>query len=333
MTHKIPTHIITGFLGVGKTTALNYLLTQKPESETWAIIVNEFGKVGIDQVAFPEADGVQIKEIAGGCVCCALGPALTINLATLIRRVKPNRLIIEPTGLGHPTGLIDIIQGISFADVLSLQSIICLLDPRTLENPDYLQHPTFSDQLNLADIVVINKTDLADEAQKTAAAKLVGAMFPPKRHIITTHQGQIPFALLDTPHDLSRQAQFPSAHQHTQTTQTPPQPLVITQPGQPVRLTGNSSDAYSCGWIFHADDLFDEARLTTLLSSLTQIWRMKGVFNLGPERLFYNRVETETNTYPIAWRRDSRLEIISKTAQDWTTFENQLKQCLKEKNT
>ena len=327
MTAKIPTHIITGFLGVGKTTALNHLLTQKPADETWAIIVNEFGKVGVDQVAFPSNEGVQIKEIAGGCVCCALGPALTINLATLIRRVKPHRLIIEPTGLGHPTGLIDIIQGVSFAEVLSLQSVICLLDPRSLDNPDYLQHPTFADQLNLADIIVINKTDLASPAQVKTAQERTQAMFPPKQQVISTVKGEIPFAVLAADHDSRLQAEYPDTHQH-QSSPAAPQPLLITQPGHPVRLTGHSEDAHSCGWVFHADDVFDYARLSACLNSITDIWRMKGVFNLGPERLFYNRVDTETHSYPIAWRRDSRLEIIARTAHDWTEIENRLKSCL-----
>ena len=70
----IPTNIITGFLGVGKTTLIKQLLKTKPEGETWAILVNEFGEVGIDAGLLEvNNSGVQIREVAGGCMCCAAG--------------------------------------------------------------------------------------------------------------------------------------------------------------------------------------------------------------------------------------------------------------------
>ncbi len=100
---QIPVNIITGFLGVGKTTAIQYLLQNKPDTERWAVLVNEFGEIGIDAGLMSNEEksgGVFMKEVPGGCMCCTAGLPMQIALNQLIRQAKPDRLIIEPTGLG-----------------------------------------------------------------------------------------------------------------------------------------------------------------------------------------------------------------------------------------
>ncbi|WP_304438858.1 GTP-binding protein, partial [Oleiphilus sp. HI0086] len=99
----VPTNIITGFLGVGKTSAILNLLKQKPDNERWAVLVNEFGEIGVDGSLFQgqssQEQGVFIKEVPGGCMCCASGLPMQIALNQLLSRAKPDRLLIEPTGL------------------------------------------------------------------------------------------------------------------------------------------------------------------------------------------------------------------------------------------
>ena len=94
-------NLITGFLGSGKTTTLLHLLAHKPANEKWAILVNEFGEVGIDGALLANR-GAALKEIPGGCMCCVNGLPLQVGLNMLLKQTKPDRLIIEPTGLGHP---------------------------------------------------------------------------------------------------------------------------------------------------------------------------------------------------------------------------------------
>lgn len=332
ITPLIPTHIVTGFLGTGKTTAINNLISQKPSHEKWAIIINEFGQIGVDQTAMPTQDDIQIKEIAGGCVCCALGPALTINLAMLIRRAKPDRIIIEPTGLGHPSGLIDIIQGESFNTVLSLQSVICLLDPRSVDDSKTMRHETFIDQLNLADYVILNKTDLATTEQIDEATLLTEQMFPPKQAVLKTTHGNIPFSLFNVAHKTHFSAMFPDSHVAAQVSsllkQTPRTSLMMATPAHPVMKTGFSNDAHSGGWVFHHDDIFDYDSLYALLISIKNVWRLKGVFRIGEARVLFNAVNGELSISPIAWRRDSRLEVISEAPLDWHSIEDRLLQTL-----
>ena len=104
-TPAVPTNIITGFLGVGKTSAILYLLSQKPAHERWAVLVNEFGEIGVDgsllNGQYSKEQGIFIREVPGGCMCCASGLPMQIALNQLLSKAKPDRLLIEPTGLGH----------------------------------------------------------------------------------------------------------------------------------------------------------------------------------------------------------------------------------------
>ena len=95
----IPVHIISGFLGAGKTTLLKHLLQQKPEQEIWAVLMNEFGQIGVDQQLLPQDSGYAVKELLGGCLCCSSQLPMQIALSRLLSEVKPDRLFIEPTGL------------------------------------------------------------------------------------------------------------------------------------------------------------------------------------------------------------------------------------------
>ncbi|RLS77224.1 MAG: cobalamin biosynthesis protein CobW, partial [Planctomycetota bacterium] len=107
----IPTNIITGFLGTGKTTAILELLKCRPAGERWSVFVNEYGMVSIDDVLMEsKSQDVQIQELAGGCFCCTTSAMMDTVLMQFIRRTKPDRLLIEPSGAGHPARVIDALR-------------------------------------------------------------------------------------------------------------------------------------------------------------------------------------------------------------------------------
>jgi len=332
--HSVPTNLITGFLGSGKTTAINRLLRQKPEHERWAVLVNEFGQVGIDGSLIQQQEDIAVKELAGGCLCCALGPSLPITLATLLRQFRPDRLLIEPTGLGHPAQVIDTLQSEHFRSVLELRSIICLLDPGVLHQPEVLRQPAFLDQLNLADLIVLNRVDLATEDDIEEALNLSASLFPPKAAIYTTTQGQLEVEWLDLEHLSRRQARYPQAHAANTPHHHPLSPVAAPprqpKPGQPLLQTGQQDGYYSCGWIFVLEDCFDWHRIRAYLDSLNGIVRLKAVLRIGHAWVSYNRNgDQPAEIQPSAWRRDSRLEILARQPLDSAQIEQALSDCLK----
>ncbi|MEL7400821.1 MAG: GTP-binding protein, partial [Pseudomonadota bacterium] len=124
----VPTNIITGFLGVGKTSAILHLLESKPADERWAVLVNEFGEIGVDGSLFQgqhsEEQQIYVREVPGGCMCCAAGLPMQIALNQLLSRAKPDRLLIEPTGLGHPVEVLDILTADYYRETLSVQKTL-----------------------------------------------------------------------------------------------------------------------------------------------------------------------------------------------------------------
>ena len=103
MLSQIPTHLIAGPLGAGKTTLIRHLLAQKPAGERWAVLINEFGQIGLDAALLEQGDdGIAMAEVAGGCLCCVNGAPFQVGLGRLLRKARPDRLLIEPSGLGHP---------------------------------------------------------------------------------------------------------------------------------------------------------------------------------------------------------------------------------------
>jgi G3E family GTPase len=101
----VPTLLVAGYLGVGKTTLIAGWLARRPTGQRWAVLVNEFGAIGIDRALL--GGGAEVFEVAGGCACCASAVAFRTTLVRLLRRGPWDRLLIETSGLGHPAKLVD----------------------------------------------------------------------------------------------------------------------------------------------------------------------------------------------------------------------------------
>ncbi|MCO7229599.1 GTP-binding protein [Halomonas sp. CnH100-B] len=315
---RVPVHIVTGFLGSGKTTLIHSLIEQKPVDEKWAILVNEFGQIGIDQAMFDTRDDVVVKGLPGGCLCCQLAFVLQAALVNLLARSKPDRVIIEPSGLGHPAGLLDLLRGEAFQDVVAVQDIIATLDPRRLDEARVREHDTFQDQLHMADAIAITMGDQASTAQHQRAQQFVGALWPTPKWVHTVDQGGLPVALLLGSGQARQQDQpaMPEAHRALAAAPSlegtffdfPP------PPGEPEQHTASALGYTSTGLRWHPTERFDLDHLAHCVGELPATARVKGVFHTtdGWKRL--NRADGALSVTSSAWRQDSRLEIITPDA-------------------
>lgn len=326
---SVPTNLITGFLGVGKSTAIRNLLARSPANERWAVLVNEFGEVAVDNAALAGGrDDATIRELPGGCMCCTLGAPLKVTLTRLLRDVRPDRLLIEPTGLGHPARVLDTLRSGDLGSALEVRATVCLIDPRQLADERITSREVFQDQVELAEVLVANKIDLCDRMALDRFRQWSAGLFPPKARIEEVEQGDIDPAVLDIAADPERVPLFPHAHDHAHDHEHT-EPLAAPRPGEPVRRANTSADADACGWVFHPDDRFDEQALIALLRELP-VDRLKGVFHCG-RWIHVDRVGDDLTTRTSAWRADSRVECIAGhgAAPAWPALEQRLRDCLR----
>ncbi len=337
---RIPVNLITGFLGVGKTTALMKLLANKLANEYWAVVVNEFGEVGIDGATLSTAgEGLQVAEVPGGCVCCTTSPMLRTALNRLVKDRRPDRLLIEPSGLGHPAGIVDLLRDPFMAKVFEVRAVITLLDPRHLEDSRYTSHETWRDQIQLADVLLLNKCDLADVAQIERANAMSAALFPPKLAVLTAVNGDFDPALLDLELHPERWPEQGAKHAHSANVPlTPRRKTKNDFPAEPqvwpVRKQQSSLGSHSCGWILPPETQFYSAALADFFESLNQpeklglagLSRAKAVTHTERDWYRFDWVDGMPGVMPTAWRRDSRLELIVETpsAPDWSHAEAQI---------
>jgi G3E family GTPase len=327
---NIPTNLFTGLLGVGKTTSILDLIAHKPGADRWAVLVNEFGDVPIDQAAFGGTDDtIAIKEVAGGCLCCTAGVPLQVALTLLLRQAKPDRLLVEMSGMGHPGYVLRSIRDGRFEGVLDLKATFCLVDPRDFEEPEIRDTQTFQDQSHLADVLVVTKTDLCEPGLATECVKWAEHLFPPKRMVVQAERGHLDPAWLDIE---SRADQVPLFHpghdeardHHVHETDRP----VAIAIGRPHRAENHGFDHRACGWIFDLEETFDEDLLLECLADDDDVIRIKGVFRIGGDWILLNRAGTEIETRRTAYCRDSRVEVITRSAQpNWDRLEQRLLAC------
>lgn len=319
--HNIALNIITGFLGAGKTTALQHLLAHKPDTEVWAIVVNEFGKTGLDGKLLQNR-GVPVKEIPGGCLCCVTAQPFTVGLNQLIKQYRPQRILIEPSGLGHPQQLLSQLSGEFYRDVFDIRAVITLLDARQLHDPRYLHHDTFVSQLALADVLVGNKMDQYTEADRALFYRLAQQLELPPERAVLREGAQLELPWLDLPHSSTDslkagELDLPASIEAVEKSSATQQPSAITAVIKSVpgwQITPLSADAhYSCSWRIPASSCF-RSRLLEWLNQLvvdTELSRIKGLLCTEQGWVTLNITRHETQLLTAQPGEHNSLELIS----------------------
>ncbi len=218
---RIPCTIVTGFLGAGKTTLIRHVLTNA-QGRRLAVIVNEFGDVGIDgeilkgcgDAACPQDN---IVELANGCLCCTVADEFVPALDALLAKDGVEHIVIETSGLALPKplvqafhwpaiksrvtvdGVVVVVDGAALADGRVAQDLEALSRQRTadaaLDHDDPVEE-VFEDQIACADLVVLNKRDLLDDASLSKAMATISSALPRSVKVLTVTDGKVDQALL-----------------------------------------------------------------------------------------------------------------------------------------
>lgn len=225
MATKIPVTVITGFLGSGKTSLIRHLL-QNNQGRRIAVLVNEFGELGIDGELLKscqicpedEADGNNIFELTNGCLCCTVQEEFYPTMQELIkRRESIDCIVIETSGLALPKPLVKAFRWQEIRNAATVDAVVTVVDCAAVaagtfasdldaiasqrQADDSLEHETplqelFEDQLACADLVVLSKTDLVDAVTKSQVEQLVKQELPREVKIVESDRGQLDTSIL-----------------------------------------------------------------------------------------------------------------------------------------
>ena len=314
MLQNIPTHVIAGPLGAGKTSLIRRLMACKPASERWAVLINEFGLIGIDAALLATADdGIAIGEIAGGCLCCVNGAPFQIGLGRLLRKARPDRLFIEPSGLGHPLQILSQLNEAPWRGVLAVKPLVMVFDVEALKAG--AQVPIAQQEAaSRAELLIMNKASNINELGITFELPTAKMLW---KNVYEMDFNQLP--LVDNAPCTSVDNLI-----------TPFETLghVWVDKSQPICRIQEHADGWSIGWRWHAQTQFD---LTGLHDWLAQWhWRRAKMVIHNPDGWFSsNLLEGQAALWkPTEWRKDSRLELIFGEPQDATALQDQLRRTL-----
>ena len=318
MLQDIPTHVIAGPLGAGKTSLIKHLLTQRPVGERWAVLINEFGQIGLDAALLAtDADGIALGEVAGGCLCCVNGAPFQIGLGRLLRKAKPDRLFIEPSGLGHPARLLEQLNEAPWVGVLSVQPCVLVLDAQALAAGKPLPAAQ-QETLNSAGLLVLNKAEGLDIDDR----QRIAAQFSP-RPLYWTQQALLPLNKLPglQVRAVAGMDNFIVPNGLAQ------MPAIWTDHALPISLSQEQEGGWSIGWRWHPSQTFDLALIGQWLESLS--WRRaKLVIHSVNGWVSANALDnSELEWKPSEWRQDSRIELIFSEPQEVDSLLSVLAHC------
>lgn len=319
--------LITGFLGAGKTTLIRQLLTQAPPHERWAVLVNEFGDIGLDGAFYADL-GVAIREVPGGCVCCTTSAAFQLGLNQLIRQHNPDRIFIEPSGLGHPQQIIAKLRSDSYHDVLLFTGAFCVLDARHLKDERYTKHDIFHDQIESADGIVFSHVDRYQQEDRQHLKARFGAISSTSKPALYLSDPMhldldaLDIGLADLSHPDSMLvthniARSSSAHEHEHEHEHEHG----SYQNRHWHYQKKQDAMQVLGWKWPKEERFDKEEVMASIKSMANlqgVYRIKGVFimSLG-DALFVNASQGEITLSAFPWSESSRLEIIGDVEGTW----------------
>jgi cobalamin biosynthesis protein CobW len=207
MRARIPVTIVTGFLGAGKTSLLRHLVL-RAAGRRLALLINEFGELGIDRellLGCADCAPGDVVELANGCICCAVADDFLPAMEALVARdPAPDHIVIETSGLALPKPLLKALAWDAIRTRVTVDGVIAVIDAPALASGQFVDRPlragdhdnpleeVFTDQLNAADLIVLNKIDLIDDAARERLTGDLATRARPVTKLIAARHGAVP---------------------------------------------------------------------------------------------------------------------------------------------
>ena len=319
----VPTHIISGFLGAGKTTLLKAWLAQKPAGEVWAVLMNEFGQIGIDQALLPNQDGFAVQELTGGCLCCSSQLPMQLALSRLLKEHRPDRLFIEPTGLGHPEQLLQQLSAPEWQQSLNLRGLVSVVDGARLNDNEWVGQNLYQDQLKAAQVIVVSHADVMQAQDDDALEQLKKEYAAYQQLWLLSEDGKTDFQALDVAYGGSARKLQPLLSIQRQAA-----PNVVHKVQQlPYHYVESNAGYQVAGWKFPKRWQFDFYDLLDVLCEQQDWLRIEAIFNTNQGWKSFNFNPEQFNYQSAAECTDNRIEVIYQQSRDWFAFEAALNAC------
>ncbi len=298
--NTIPVHIISGFLGSGKTTSIIRLLKELTPDDRWAVIINEFGRISIDNQTIRDSVSSvgNVYDISGGCICCSAKTYFSENLDKIVESGNYDRIIIEPSGLGGIEMVSEIVEG---NPDLRLMPVICLVDITGIENTRLLFNPIYQMQIRKAAIIAFSKCDLVTDITELnrREAELVD-LFPDKMFCMSVLTRYFILSLPESVFDKQENKSGMSLAKNPELT---------------------SENYLENSYVFKPESVFDVARLSQFFTGSPSILRAKGFIRTISGWKLYNYTLTGYSSETCEVQEFSRIVTVSLTA-DTLLMEN-----------
>lgn len=213
---KTKVDIVSGFLGAGKTTFIKKLIGEAIQGEQTVLIENEFGEIGIDG-GFLKDSGIEIKEMNSGCICCSLAGDFATSLKEILTKFKPDRIIIEPSGVGKLSDVMKAVADVEEELEVEHNCAVTVVDVKKCKM--YMKNfgEFFNNQIQFAGTIILSRADIADQKKIDEAVALIRNVNPTATIIttpITELTGEKLLEVLESPVDLKKELLDEMAHDH-----------------------------------------------------------------------------------------------------------------------